>query len=115
PSAPAPGGTPRPPPEGLSRRSFQTYLFCRSWCASSPKDPVTAKSPAYHGHRLHRILLKPPNTTNLGRRQAQAWWTVLAGWGQDARQPNIAPTDLENSGEGELAAAFLRTAGAGTG
>ncbi len=60
---PAPGGTPRPPPEGLSRRSSQTYLSSRSWCASSPKDPLTAKSPAYHGHRLHRILLNPPNTT----------------------------------------------------
>ena len=57
PSAPAPAGTPRPPSEALSRRSSQTYLSCRSWCASSPKDPVTAKSPAYHDHLLHRILL----------------------------------------------------------
>src|SRR6516162_6208598 len=63
PSAPAPGGTPRPPPEGLSRRSSQTYLSCRSWCASSPKDPVTVQSPAYHDHLLHRILLNPPNAT----------------------------------------------------
>ena len=31
---------------------FQTYVSSRSWCASSPKDPVIATSPAYHDHRL---------------------------------------------------------------
>src|SRR5689334_16979008 len=49
-------------PEGLSGRSSQTYLSCRSWCASSPKDPVTAKSPAYHDHPPERPLLKPSDT-----------------------------------------------------
>jgi hypothetical protein len=27
------------------------------------KGSVTTKSPAYHDHPLHRILLNPPNTT----------------------------------------------------
>src|SRR5262249_970770 len=50
--------------EGLSRQLFQTYLSCRSWCASSPKDPVIATSPAYHGHPPQRLLLNSPDTTS---------------------------------------------------
>src|SRR4029077_8015226 len=63
PSASAPGGTLPPPPEGLSRRSSQTYLCSRSWCASSPKDPVIASSPAYHDHPPQRLLLNLSDTT----------------------------------------------------
>src|SRR5215475_14307169 len=58
----APEETPRPPPEGLLRRLSQAYLASWSWCASSPKDPVTAKSPAYHDHPPPRILLNFPDT-----------------------------------------------------
>src|SRR5215813_10756651 len=61
--APAPAGTLHPLTEGLSRQLFQTYLSCRSWCASSPKDPVIATSPAYHGHPPQRLLLNSPDTT----------------------------------------------------
>src|SRR4029077_8379425 len=67
PSASAPGGTLPPPPEALSRRSSQTYLFSRSWCASSPKDPVIASSPAYHDHPPLRLLLNLSDTTKTER------------------------------------------------
>src|ERR1700730_17890374 len=35
-----------------------------SWCASSPKDPVIATSPAYHDHPPQRLLQNFPDTTN---------------------------------------------------
>jgi hypothetical protein len=50
------------PARRLSRRWFQTYPSCRSWCASSPKDPVIAQSPAYHDYQLHRLLLNLSDT-----------------------------------------------------
>jgi len=53
-------------PEGLSGRSSRTYPSCRSWCASAPKDPVTAKSPAYHDHSPERLLLNPSDTIVFG-------------------------------------------------
>src|SRR5215831_14430035 len=62
-SASVPSETPRPPPEGLLRRLSQAYLASWSWCASSPKDPVIATSPAYHDHPPQRLLQNFPDTT----------------------------------------------------
>jgi hypothetical protein len=36
------------------------------------KDPVTAKSPAYHDHLLHRILLNLLDATTAARKQCDA-------------------------------------------
>src|SRR5262249_35982626 len=100
--APAPAGTLHPLTEGLSRQLFQTYLSCRSWCASSPKDPVIATSPAYHGHPPQRLLLNSPDTTsdsgccrmNSGRRYGPLPGTSTCFLGQPIEPENgpLVPT-----------------------
>src|SRR5215469_5871555 len=49
--------------EGGARRR-RRQPSCRSWCASSPKDPVIAQSPAYHDHQPHRLLLNLSDATD---------------------------------------------------
>ena len=44
---------------------FWAYLASWSWCASSPKDPVIATSPAYHDHPPQRLLQNFPDTTRI--------------------------------------------------
>src|SRR5439155_25696302 len=41
------------------------YPASWSWCASSPKDPVIATSPAYHDHSPPRLLQNFPDTTTV--------------------------------------------------